>query len=179
MMVIFLYCFLATMTGMIQTGVRCLWVTLYRIKKRSTKPQALLFSSLVLTFGLFAINYSMTSIVTPGYAHFGSQVYCNHTEGGRRDCSLEIDKIVPCDIYAPIEICTPTVSSVLIDRMTINTPLFGFILYYSQWAFLASFLIGFAIAMFKSSDAYSEHHLEDQEEEESGLLEEHHGRSYV
>ncbi|KAI8330956.1 hypothetical protein EDC96DRAFT_579812 [Choanephora cucurbitarum] len=174
-----LYFLLATMTGMIQTGVRCLWVTLYRIKKRSTKPQALLFSSLVLTFGLFAINYSMTSIVTPGYAHFGSQVYCNHTEGGRRDCSLEIDKIVPCDIYAPLEICTPTVSSMLIDRMTINTPLFGLILYYSQWAFLASFLIGFVIALFKSSDAYSEHHHDEEEEEEAGLLEEHHHSTYV
>ena len=75
MISVVLYFLLATMTGMIQTGVRCLWVTLYRIKKRSTKLQALLFSSLVLTFGLFAINYSMTSIVTPGYAHFGSQVY--------------------------------------------------------------------------------------------------------
>ena len=67
----------------------------------------------------------------------------------------------------------------LIDRMTINTPLFGLILYYSQWAFLASFLIGFVIALFKSSDAYSEHHHDEEEEEEAGLLEEHHHSTYV
>ncbi|KAI8078166.1 uncharacterized protein B0P05DRAFT_542805 [Gilbertella persicaria] len=180
MICIVVYFFLATMTGMIQMGVRFLWVTLYRIKKRSTKPQALLFSSLVLTFGLFAVNYSMTSVVAPGYAHFGSQVYCNHTEGGRRDCSYEIDQIVPCDIYAPIEICTPTVSSTLIDRITLNTPLFGLILYYSQWAFLISFMFGFIIALFKSPYYYSEHVFEEEivedeeEEEQAGLLDGHH-----
>ena len=26
---------------------------------------------------------------------------CNYTEGGQRDCSEHMDKIVPCDIYAP------------------------------------------------------------------------------
>lgn len=72
---IVIYFFLATMTGIIQIGVRFLWVTLYRIKKRSTAPQGLLFSCILLTFGLLAFNYTITSVVTPGYAHFGSQVY--------------------------------------------------------------------------------------------------------
>lgn len=66
------------MTGIIQIGVRFLWVTLYRIKRGSTAPQGLLFSAILLTFGLLALNYSITSVVAPGYAHFGSQVYvCN------------------------------------------------------------------------------------------------------
>lgn len=66
------------MTGIIQIGVRFLWVTLYRIKRNSTAPQGLLFSSMLLIFGLLAVNYTITSVVAPGYAHFGSQVYVSN-----------------------------------------------------------------------------------------------------
>lgn len=75
MVSIAIYFFLATMMGIIQIGVRFLWVTLYRIKRGSTAPQGLLFSSLLLIFGLLTLNYTVTSVVAPGYAHFGSQVY--------------------------------------------------------------------------------------------------------
>jgi LMBR1 domain-containing protein 1 len=175
MVAIIIYFFLATMTGIIQIGVRFLWVTLYRIKRGSTAPQGLLFSAILLTFGLLALNYSITSVVAPGYAHFGSQVYCNHTDGGRRDCTYEVDKIVPCDIYGPTEICTPTVSSTLIDRITLNTPMFGLIFYYSQWLFLISFILGFLIALFKSPSNNIEPESIDalDAEEEAGLLDGH------
>ncbi|KAI8987467.1 hypothetical protein BDF20DRAFT_815597 [Mycotypha africana] len=172
MVAIILYFFLSTMMGIIQIGVKFLWVTLYRIKRRSTAPQGLLISAILLTFGLLALNYSVTSVVAPGYAHYGSQVFCNHTDGGRRDCSYEVDKIVPCDIYAPQEICTPTVSSTLIDRITLNTPVFGLIFYYSQWIFLLSFILGFIVALFKSprfnqDPEEAESLLNDEEEEEA------------
>lgn len=174
MLGIIIYFFLATMTGIIQIGVRFLWVTLYRIKRNSTAPQGLLFSSMLLIFGLLAVNYTITSVVAPGYAHFGSQVYCNHTEGGRRDCTYEVDKIVPCDIYAPPEICTPTVSSTLIDRITLNTPVFGLIFYYAQWLFLISFTFGFVISLFKSTKSHDTSDIEAEEEEHEGLLDGHH-----
>ncbi|KAL9548159.1 hypothetical protein PS6_006757 [Mucor atramentarius] len=176
MVAIVIYFFMATMAGVIQIGVKFLWVTLYRIKRGSTAPQGLLFSAILLTFGLLALNYSITSVVAPGYAHFGSQVYCNHTEGGRRDCTYEVDKIVPCDIYAPTEICTPTVSATLIDRITLNTPLFGLIFYYSQWLFLISFILGFLIALFKAPGNNVEPESADalDAEEEAGLLDGHH-----
>jgi LMBR1 domain-containing protein 1 len=75
MLGIVIYFFLATMMGILQVGVRFLWVTLYRIKRSSTAPQGLLFSAILLSFGLLALNYTFTSVVAPGYAHFGSQVY--------------------------------------------------------------------------------------------------------
>jgi LMBR1 domain-containing protein 1 len=152
--------FLATAIGISRIGIKFLWVTLYRIKKKSTSPQGLLMITSLLTFALFSFTYSITSSLAPGYTHFGSQVYCNHTEGGVRDCSFETDKIFPCDIWAPTEICTPTVTSTLIDRIILNTPTFGFIFYYSQWLFLVTFILGFFINMFKSP----------QNEEEQGLL---------
>ncbi|CEP14813.1 hypothetical protein [Parasitella parasitica] len=97
-----LYFFMATMSGVIQIGVRFLWVTLFRIQKGSTAPQGLLVSAVLLTLSLLALNYTVTTTVAPGYAHFGSQVYCNFTDLlGNRNCTDHVEKIVPCDIYGP------------------------------------------------------------------------------
>ncbi|ORE15936.1 hypothetical protein BCV71DRAFT_25187 [Rhizopus microsporus] len=165
MIAIMIHFYMSTMMGLTYIGVKFLWVTLYRIKKRSTAPQGLFCVAILLTFSLLALTYSITSVIAPGYTHFGSQVYCNHTEGGRRDCSYN-NKIVPCDIWAPLEICTPTVTSTIIDRITLNTPIFGLILYYAQWIFLVTFILGFFIALFRSP--------QHENEEEEGLLDHDH-----
>ncbi|KAI9258776.1 hypothetical protein BDA99DRAFT_514103 [Phascolomyces articulosus] len=182
MVLLIVYFFLATMSGIITLGVRFLWVALFRIRKGATMPQGLLFTTILLTLSLLALNYSLTAVVAPGYAHFGSQVYCNYTEGGLRDCSEHMDKIVPCDIYAPTEICTPTITSTLIDRIVVNTPFFGAVYYYSQWAFLVIFILGFIVALFRrprdNVDMESADVDADQEEEQSGLLERTTRRTY-
>ncbi|KAL1932435.1 hypothetical protein VTP01DRAFT_8113 [Rhizomucor pusillus] len=176
MVLLIVYFFMATMSGVITIGVRFLWVSLFRIRRHATLPQGLLFATILLTLGLLALNYSITNVVAPGYAHFGSQVFCNYTEGGQRNCSEHADLIVPCDIYAPTEICTPTISSTLIDRIIVNTPFFGIVFYYAQWAFLVVFVLGFVVALFRrprdnvdmeSADA------EAEEDEQRGLLEGH------
>lgn len=79
MVLLIVYFFLATMSGVITIGVRFLWVSLFRIRKAATMPQGLLFSTILLTLGLLALNYSLTAVVAPGYAHFGSQVYVSGT----------------------------------------------------------------------------------------------------
>lgn len=56
-------------------GVRLLWISLFKIRKGATMPQALLILTILMTLGLLAMNYSLTAVVAPGYAHFGSQVY--------------------------------------------------------------------------------------------------------
>ncbi|ORY92301.1 LMBR1-like membrane protein-domain-containing protein [Syncephalastrum racemosum] len=180
MVLLIIYYFLATMSGLITIGVRFLWVSLYRVRKAATMPQGLLFITVLLTLSLLALNYSLTNVVAPGYAHFGSQVYCNHTQGGQRDCADYPDKIVPCDIYAPTEICTPTVSSTLIDRIIINTPFFGVVFYYAQWAFLVVFILGFIVALFRQPRNNVDMESADvdaDEEEERGLLD--HGRGHT
>jgi LMBR1 domain-containing protein 1 len=84
-------------------------------------------------------------------------------------------------IYANngLEICTPTVSSTLIDRILVNTPFFGIFFYCSQWVFLAVFLIGFAISIFRKPRNNVDADLQElvDEEEEEGLLERR-GRNY-
>jgi LMBR1 domain-containing protein 1 len=60
----------------------------------------------------------------------------------------------------------------LIDRITLNTPTFGLLFYYSQWVFLVSFALGFVISLFRPAtnnvDAESPDAL--NAEEEAGLL---------
>lgn len=168
MIAIMIYFFLATVMGITRIGVKFLWVTLYRIRRKATAPQGLLITTLFSTLGLLAFTYSITSEIAPSYTHFGSQVYCNYTEGGVRNCTGREDEIFPCDVWAPLEICTPTVTSVLLDRITLNTPFFGLIFYYSQWIFLGAFILGFLVALFRSPKDW-----ERQEEEERGLLDGH------
>lgn len=66
---------MATVSGLIQIGIRILWITLFKIRKHGTAPQGLLVTAILLTLSLLALNYTVTTTVAPGYAHFGSQVY--------------------------------------------------------------------------------------------------------
>lgn len=74
--------------------------------------------------------------------------------------------------FTLIDICTPTVSSTLIDRIIVNTPFFGIFFYYSQWVFLVVFTIGFIYSLFKQPRNNVDEDLQDlvDEEEEEGLL---------
>ncbi|KAI8065024.1 hypothetical protein BDF21DRAFT_346581, partial [Thamnidium elegans] len=172
-----LYFFLATMSGVIYIGIRFLWITLFKIRKGATAPQGLLVTALLLTLSLLALNYTMTTTVAPGYAHFGSQVYCNQTlANGHRDCTDNNELIVRCDVFGPtvlifLDVCTPTVSSTMIDRIIVNTPFFGIFFYYSQWVFLVVFSIGFIISLFKRPRNNVDADLQELvDEEEEGLL---------
>lgn len=90
-----LYFLMATMTGIVEIGI----LLLYRIKKASTTPKGLLVSSIFLSLGLLAFNYSMTSIIAPGYTHYGNQVYviCKDKEIDflftNSKCSVTIRKV--------------------------------------------------------------------------------------
>ncbi|KAI9321887.1 hypothetical protein BX666DRAFT_1906684 [Dichotomocladium elegans] len=149
MVILIVYFFLATLTGIVSLGVRFFWITFFRIRRNATMPQGLLILTVLLTLGLLAVNYSLTSVVAPGYAHFGSQVYCNRTIETVRDCSSHPEAIVACDIYGPTDICTPTVTSTFVDRIIVSTPFFGIVYYYAQWAFLLIFSISFLIGLFR------------------------------
>ncbi|CEG65235.1 hypothetical protein RMATCC62417_02058 [Rhizopus microsporus] len=168
-----IYFFLATMSGIIHVGIRFLWITLFRIRKGATAPQALLVTAVLLTLSLLALNYTVTTIVAPSYAHFGSQVYCNQTNTlGQRDCTQSKEWIVPCDIYGPTDICTPTVSSTLIDKIIVNTPFFGIFFYCSQWVFLVVFILGFLYSIFRKPRNSVQADLQElvDDEEEQSLL---------
>ncbi|KAJ3089376.1 hypothetical protein HK102_006538 [Quaeritorhiza haematococci] len=130
-----LYFFFATLVGIIRIGVRFFWVFLFHIKRAGTPPQGLLFTLVLLILAILPLNYT-TLTIAPQYATFGAQTYCNNTVKGVRDCSATPDKIVPCTIKAPTDICTPSVFSTLMNRIIYNTPFFGLAYFYAQYIFL-------------------------------------------
>ncbi|KIW17038.1 hypothetical protein PV08_04229 [Exophiala spinifera] len=170
--------FSASIIGIATIGIRVLWITIFRIRKAHTSPQALLIATVMLTLMTLAINYSIAMMVAPQYATFGPQTFCDHPPkhpGEQPDCSDHPQHIIPCteisDNPAARNVCTPSVVSTFLNRVTVNFPFFGVVDFWAQFVFLGIFLLGFVVLLFRTpklSDPDAEE--DDLEEEEEGLL---------
>jgi LMBR1 domain-containing protein 1 len=164
--------------GIAAIGIRFLWVSLFEIRKGHTPPQALLMATVMLTLMTFAINYTLTMMVAPQYSMYGPQTFCKNAPllpGGQPDCTNHKDLIVPCsealDNPAAKNVCTPSVMSTFLNRVTINFPFYGIVDFWAQFAFLAVFLLAFGLSLFRTPRLNSNQLDEDaEEEEEEGLL---------
>lgn len=173
-----IYFFFSTLCGIVAIGIRVLWVNLYKVRKAATVPQGMLATTLLLMVSLLALNYTLTMVVAPSYLHFGNQRFCNLTMNGLRDCTDHPEAILPCDSHSPGSVCTPSVVSLLLDRITYNNRFFGIVYYWSQWVMMAVFLISSVFALFKSrsmdgflaSNGGEESDDDELLDEEEGLL---------
>ncbi|EAT88383.1 lysosomal cobalamin transporter [Parastagonospora nodorum] len=173
-----LFFFSASVVGIATAGIRFLWLTLFKIRKGHTSPQAMLMATVLLTLIVLGINYSVAMVVAPQYATFGPQTYCDLSTNSRDetpDCSEHKDLIKPCSELAKNpsaqDVCTPSVLSTFINRVTINFPFFGVVLFWSQFAFLGVYLIVFVTTLFRVPKIDQDQVDRDlEEEEEEGLL---------
>lgn len=140
--------FCSSVVGIATVGIRFLWVVIFRIRKGHTSPQALLMATVMLTLIVLAINYSVAMMVAPQYATFGPQTYCDRPArhpGEQPDCSNHKGAIKACTELAenPVakDVCTPSVVSTFINRVTINFPFFGVVDFWAQFVFLGTFYI--------------------------------------
>ncbi|KAF2739181.1 hypothetical protein EJ04DRAFT_484669 [Polyplosphaeria fusca] len=173
-----LFFFAASVVGITTIGIRFLWISLFKIRKGHTSPQALMLMTVLLTLIVLALNYSIAMFVAPQYATFGPQTFCDRDPkhpGEQPDCSKHHSAIKPCselsDNRAAKDVCTPSVASTFINRVTINFPFFGVILFWAQFAFLGIYLIVFLATLFRTPHLDQEQIDRDlEEEEEEGLL---------
>ncbi|KAF2266035.1 putative lysosomal cobalamin transporter [Lojkania enalia] len=173
-----LFFFCASVVGIATIGIRFLWITIFKIRKGHTSPQALLLTTVLLTLIVLAINYSVAMLVAPQYATYGPQTFCDRSPkhpGEQPDCSDDHKAIKPCSELSdnPVakDVCTPSVVSTFINRVTINFPFFGVILFWAQFAFLGVYLIVFVTTLFRTPKLDQEQIDQDlEEEEEEGLL---------
>ncbi|KAF1932521.1 putative lysosomal cobalamin transporter [Didymella exigua CBS 183.55] len=173
-----LFLFSASVVGIATAGIRFLWLTIFKIRKGHTSPQALLMATVLLTLIVLGINYSVAMVVAPQYATFGPQTYCDlpvNRAGDRPDCSEHREAIKPCSELAsnPVahDVCTPSVLSTFINRVTINFPFFGLVLFWAQFAFLAVYAVVFLTTLFKVPRLDQDQIDADlEEDEEEGLL---------
>ena len=135
-------------------------------------------ATVLLNLIVLAINYSVAMMVAPQYATFGPQTFCDREPrhpGEQPSCKEHKAEIKPCsetatNHYAK-DVCTPTVLSTFINRVSINFPFFGVVLFWAQFAFLAVYLIVFLTTLFKTPKLDQEQIDRDlEEEEEEGLL---------
>jgi LMBR1 domain-containing protein 1 len=132
--------------------------------------------TIVLMLVVLALNYSLTMVVAPQYAHYGNQRYCNHTVGDFgevRDCSSYPELILACTASADAEeICTPAVVSIFINRITLAFPFFGEVAFWGQFAFLGVWLLaGIAGTLRRPKLDETGVVSDDDEDERAGLLE--------
>lgn len=173
-----LFFFSASVVGIASVGIRFLWLTIFKIRKGHTSPQALLMATVMLNLIVLAINYSVAMVVAPQYATFGPQTFCDRKprHGGEQpDCTNHKSAIKPCtettDSPWAKDVCTPSVLSTFINRVTINFPFFGVVLFWAQFAFLGVYLIVFLTTLFRVPKLDQEQIDRDlEEEEEEGLL---------
>ena len=139
--------FSASVVGIASIGIRFLWITLFKIRKGHTSPQALL----MLTLMVLAINYSTVAMIAPQYSTFGPQTFCDMPSGEsyafdapQSYCVSHKDHLKSCSELSKaattLAVCTPSVVSTFINRITINFPFFGVIAFWAQFAFLGKFV---------------------------------------
>ena len=172
-----LFFFSSSVIGIATIGIRFLWITLFKIRKGKTSPQALLMATVLLALMVLAINYSIAMIVAPQYTTFGPQTYCDRSldSGTSADCSDHKNLIRSCSELSEnpqaSTTCTASVVSIFLNRITVNFPVFGAICFWAQFAFLAVFLATSITSLARAPKLDTDELDEDlEEDEEEGLL---------
>lgn len=195
--------FSCTISSLSHFDIRFFWIKLYSFKTNKTSPQGLLLATGILATTLLSINYTLVSVLMPGYAAFGYQTYCIKSFTDLRlDCDFV--ETYPC---ADVDIkwflsnsylhpdqnsssddsrlwnsvlrgCTPSVSSLLVNTITWLYPTMDYILFYAQFVFLIVGLVTFVVMVFrKPTEQDGDVDEVGDEEEEQGLLSTDNGRS--
>jgi LMBR1 domain-containing protein 1 len=141
--VLVLFFFCSSVAGIAAVGIRFLWIRIFQIRQGHTSSQALLLATAMLMLIILALNYSISMVVAPQYATFGSQTFCDRFPEpplNLPDCSNSQDLIKPCSelagSYAAQRVCTPCVGSTFLNRITLNFPFFGAVFFWAQFLFL-------------------------------------------
>jgi LMBR1 domain-containing protein 1 len=178
MILLVLFFFASSISGIATIGIRFLWIRLFEIRKGHTSPQALLLATVMLSLIVLAVNYAITMMVAPQYAIYGPQTFCTKPPkhpGDAPDCTKHPKLVIPCTELSNSSssggICTPSVVSTFLNRITFNFPFYGMLYFWAQFAFLGVFLIVFVTALFRAPKLdLNELDADAENEEEEGLL---------
>ncbi|KAF7548009.1 hypothetical protein G7Z17_g7351 [Cylindrodendrum hubeiense] len=170
--------FSSAISGIAAVGIRFLWVRIFQIRKGRTAPQALLIATVLLGLIILATNYSIAMFVAPQYSIYGTQTFCSNAPdfpGMQPSCERHSDLIQPCSELLKYrhakDVCTPSVMSTFLNRITITWPFFGLIDFWAQFAFLGVFLVVFVTALFRTPKVnMSEFDEQAEADEEESLL---------
>ncbi|RSM00131.1 putative lysosomal cobalamin transporter [Fusarium oligoseptatum] len=134
MALLVLFFFSSSISGVASVGIRFLWVRIFQIRKGRTAPQALLIATVMLALIILASNYGIAMMVAPQYSIYGTQTICTNEPaypGAQPDCRNRTDMIRPCSEALKLrhakDVCTPSIMSTFLNRITITWPFFGLV----------------------------------------------------
>ncbi|KAL7908888.1 hypothetical protein GGI35DRAFT_452320 [Trichoderma velutinum] len=157
MALLVLLLFSSSISGIAVVGIRFLWIRIFQIRRGRTAPQALLIATVMLSLITLAINYAVAMFVAPQYSFYGTQTFCTNEPaypGAQPDCRNHPELVQPCsntlEYKHAKDVCTPSMMSTLLNRITITWPLFGIIDFWAQYFFMGIFLIVFVTALVRA-----------------------------
>ncbi|KAL7926292.1 hypothetical protein ACQKWADRAFT_282334 [Trichoderma austrokoningii] len=149
--------FSSSISGIAAVGIRFLWIRIFQIRRGRTAPQALLIATVMLSLITLAINYDIAMFVAPQYSFYGTQTFCTNEPaypGAQPDCRNHPELILPCSDTLHYkhakDVCTPSMMSTFLNRITITWPLFGIIDFWAQYVFMGIFLIVFVTVLVRT-----------------------------
>lgn len=141
LLVVFFFC--SSIAGIAAVGIRFLWIRILQIRQGHTSPQALLLATAMLMLITLGLNYSISMVLAPQYATFGPQTFCDHAPGSPLDlpeCSNNKGIVKPCSELAENpaaqRVCTSSIGSTFLNRVTLNFPFLGAVFFWAQFVFL-------------------------------------------
>nr|XP_022319135.1 probable lysosomal cobalamin transporter [Crassostrea virginica] len=165
--VLVLYLVFCSMSGVRNIGIWFLWLRMYKIRPRRTRPQGILMMCMIMMFLTLAINIIIYEL-TPQYSSFGSQKYVINNGNSTHP----IPDIVSCTAEATTNDCTVTSMSLLLTSFFYRMWFFGAAYYWGTWVFLGFILIGFIISVIKKrkSSIEGEVDIDDFDDSDEELL---------
>lgn len=187
--------FCGSILGLATIGIRFLWITLFKIRKGKTTPNAMLIATLLITLIVLAMTYSLTMIVAPQYATFGPQTYCDRPFSGDSftttssgdytditalpNCKNHRNAVKPCsertDNNSARLVCTPSFISTFLNRISASFPFLGNFNFWAQFVFLGFFILVFIVMLFRTPKLTDE----AADDDEEGVGEEDEGRGLL
>uniref|UniRef100_A0A6I8S8V8 Lysosomal cobalamin transport escort protein LMBD1 n=1 Tax=Xenopus tropicalis TaxID=8364 RepID=A0A6I8S8V8_XENTR len=158
--IITMYFIFTSMAGIRNMGIWFFWIRLYKIRRRRTRPQALLFLCMILLLIVLHTSYMIYSLA-PQYVMYGSQKYLwennstQETAIGNSSASVLKD----CDASAPEDQCTVTRTYLFLHKFWF----FSSIYYFGNWAFIVVFVIGLIVSCCKGKKSVIEGEVEDDD----------------
>ncbi|RDD43340.1 putative lysosomal cobalamin transporter [Trichoplax sp. H2] len=143
---ILLYVFLSSVSGIRKIGIRFCCIKAYRIHPGRTTTQAMLFMCFFLVLIVLSLNVVMYTIA-PRYVTFGSQHYLGNSSYTSDNYNMtQILTTQKCTLEAANEACVETRTVILLFRFCYRIFVFGIIYYWTNWVFLAIFMVTFLAA---------------------------------
>ena len=161
---IVMYLIFCSMSGVRNIGIWFMWLKMYKIRPRRTRPQGILLLCMILMFIILAINIIVYQL-TPQYSMYGSQmVPSSSTTGNRTEIKYELKH---CSLDSSPDGCTITRMAFLLTRFFFKMWFFGAAYYWTTWVFLGFIVIGFLVALIKKRKSSIDGEVDEDDFDES------------